>query len=207
MNKLIVVANTKGGCGKSTLVMCLAAEASARNIDVVLVDADPTSILKFWAGKRKINCVHVASTLNVSELLIKLKTENPNSLILVDTGGFDSKAARSAIVTENVNTVIFPVKTSPLDLFVTRQFLQEALPYLKNANCVGVVMEADHLQSAATEILKAKDVLSSFGIKPIQAFTVKRKEYRKNFLRGGDHLVNEKAKKEVSDIFDELVNL
>ncbi|MGF1871992.1 ParA family protein [Photobacterium indicum] len=204
MNKLIVVGNTKGGCGKSTLVMSLAAEAAVRNQNVIIVDADPTSVLKFWCSVRGLECVHIASTLNISDILSDLKLNNPDAIILVDTGGFDSKAARSAITAKCTDIVIFPVKTSPVDLFVTRLFLKEALPYLKHVKSVGVIMEADHLQSSTPEILAAKDLLRKFGVTPLNFFTVKRKEYRKNFMKGGDHLVNEKAKLEVAAIYDEL---
>ncbi|EGU31265.1 plasmid partition protein ParA-like protein [Vibrio ichthyoenteri ATCC 700023] len=204
MNGLIVVGNTKGGCGKSTLVMSLIAEAESRHQKVLVVDADPTSVLKYWCSRRNVECLHIASTLNISEYLSKLKSEHPHSIIMVDTGGFDSVAARSAITTNDVDIVIFPVKTSPVDLFVTKQFLNEALSYLSHTNPIGVLMEADHLQNATSDILAAKELLSSFGIKPLENFTIKRKIYRENFIKGGDHLKNEKAKKEVAGIYDEL---
>ncbi|MCD9492595.1 AAA family ATPase [Photobacterium phosphoreum] len=207
MNKLIVVGNTKGGCGKSTLVMSLAAEASRRDNKVVIVDADPTSVLKYWCSVRGVECIHVASTLNISSLLIELKTKHQTALIIVDTGGFDSKAARSAITAKCVDIVIFPVKTSPLDLFVTRQFLKEALPYLNHVKPLGVIMEADHLQNATGDILAAKDLLRNFGVEPLKNFTIKRKVYRENFMKGGDHLKNEKARNEVAAIYDELRNI
>lgn len=207
MHKLIVVGNTKGGCGKSTLVMALTAEAERRKQKVITVDADPTSVLKFWASVRGIDCKHVASTLNIADYLDALKIDNKDSLIIVDTGGFDSKAARSALTAKCTDIVIFPVKTSPIDLFVVRQFLKEAMPYIKHINPLAVLMEADHLQSAADDILSAKKVLEGFGVKPLNNFTVKRKVYRENFTRGGDHLGNIKAKNEVSCIYDELVGV
>ncbi len=115
MNKLVVVGNVKGGCGKSTLVMSLAAEAERRGQSIILIDADPTSVLKYWCSVRDIECIHVASTLNIADLLEQTKVKHSNSLIVVDTGGFDSKAARSAITAKCVDKVIFPVKTSPID--------------------------------------------------------------------------------------------
>ncbi|TLS72752.1 division plane positioning ATPase MipZ [Photobacterium damselae] len=204
MNKLVVVGNVKGGCGKSTLVMSLAAEAERRGQSIILIDADPTSVLKYWCSVRNIECIHVASTLNIADLLEQTKVKHSNSLIVVDTGGFDSKAARSAITAKCVDMVIFPVKTSPIDLFVTRQFLKEALPYLQRVNPVGVLMEADHLQTATADILAAKDLLSKFGIMPLMNYTIKRKAYRKNFIKGGDHLTDKNAKAEVSAIYDEI---
>lgn len=184
--------------------MSLIAEAESRDQDVLVVDADPTSVLKYWCSRRNVKCLHIASTLNISEYLSKLKSEYPNHLIIVDTGGFDSVAARSAITTNDVDIVVFPVKTSPVDLFVTNQFLNEALNYLSHTNPVGIIMEADHLQNAASDILAAKELLRNFGIEPLKNFTVKRKIYRENFIKGGDHMKNEKAKQEVAGIYDEL---
>ncbi len=46
---LITIAGTKGGSGKTTTAVCLAQEAAARGIDVLLLDLDPQGTATDWA--------------------------------------------------------------------------------------------------------------------------------------------------------------
>ncbi len=45
---IVAIAGQKGGAGKSTLAICLAAEAMARGRKVLLVDADPQGTSRMW---------------------------------------------------------------------------------------------------------------------------------------------------------------
>src|ERR1700690_3459252 len=46
--KIITVINAKGGCGKSTLAMNLAAALADRGHDTLLIDMDPQAQLSQW---------------------------------------------------------------------------------------------------------------------------------------------------------------
>ena len=49
MNHVIAVAQRKGGVGKTTLSVCVAAELQSRGAEVALIDADPQRSACQWA--------------------------------------------------------------------------------------------------------------------------------------------------------------
>ncbi|MFC6627554.1 ParA family protein [Sphingomonas yabuuchiae] len=48
----IVVANPKGGAGKTTLTFVLAGELARSGASVAVIDADPNAIIAKWGAKR-----------------------------------------------------------------------------------------------------------------------------------------------------------
>lgn len=212
MNKTIVISNVKGGSGKSTLCMSLAAYAESIGKSVIVVDGDATGVTKFWADRRasdNVKVYHLPSNLDISHELDKIRKKNSDSLILVDCGGFDNIAMRSAVGCEATDLVVITSKCSTIDLFVARPFLMETVEFLKDkaTRIVGCFMENDALPSKAKKILEAKEAMQGFGVTPINNFTVKRDAYRDHFLHGGDALVDPKAKAEIQKIFEELLEV
>ncbi|HIF9315441.1 TPA: AAA family ATPase [Photobacterium damselae] len=210
MNKLVVVCNAKGGSGKSTLCISLSAYAESVNQRVILVDGDPTGVSKWWCERRgsdNVTAIHLPSDKDISFELAKIKKKNQDALIIVDCGGFDNIAMRTAVAADVTDLVVITTKCSPIDLLVARPFIVEALNYLgeRAGKVVGVMMESDALPSMTPKILEAKAALSGFGVTVLNNFTVKRDAYRNSFLKGGDALKDPKAKAEISAIYNEIM--
>lgn len=63
---LIAIAGTKGGSGKTTTAVCLAQEASARGLDVLLLDLDPQGTANDWAPEL---CKHLPGAKSAKTLM------------------------------------------------------------------------------------------------------------------------------------------
>jgi len=81
MSEIIAIANQKGGVGKTTTAVNLAASLAKRGKKVLLVDADPqtnaTTSLGFNRNDYEYNVYHVMIGIKeVSEVILKTKTKN-----------------------------------------------------------------------------------------------------------------------------------
>ena len=56
---IIALTGQKGGIGKSTTAVCLAAAAMQRGLRVLLVDADPQGTVRTWGDVAGEAVVHV----------------------------------------------------------------------------------------------------------------------------------------------------
>ena len=115
MSFVIVLATSKGGAGKTTLALCLAAHWHNMGMKVAIIDADPQgSIIKSYDPDGPMGCISVFSDpeITISDT-IKEKRQGFD-LLIVDTGGFSNQTAAMAIV--NADLVLIPSKTSALDI-------------------------------------------------------------------------------------------
>lgn len=96
---LVLVANEKGGVGKTTIAVNLAAMCVLAGKETLLVDTDKQESASAWAGVRHENEVEptvtcVAKTGKVGYDLAKLKEKF--DVVIVDAGGRDSIEMRQA---------------------------------------------------------------------------------------------------------------
>ncbi|WP_431860100.1 division plane positioning ATPase MipZ [Azospirillum sp.] len=118
---IILVGNEKGGAGKTTNAVNIAAMAVADGLDTILVDADPRqhSAAK-WAEQRKefhpeaplVRCV----TVTGKDIRPELKDfANRYQVVVVDTGAQDSPELRAAATIAQV--LLVPTPPDPLELW------------------------------------------------------------------------------------------
>ena len=213
MNKLIVIGTVKGGAGKTTLLTHLAALAERKGQQVLIVDCDPTGASKIWCGLRKsknIDVLHYGADKDLSRQLEILRDQYQDRLILVDCGGFDSRAMRTSVTSSVTDMVIIPSKTSALDLVVARPFILETVKALSGKRAVlrGCMSEADARPNMAGKILAAKGVFEQFGVTTLDCFVYRREAYKDYFLQGGDALSHDKkALNDIELIWNEIKEL
>ena len=113
---VVSICSTKGGVGKTTLVICLADAFARQGGSVVILDADPNGHVAAWremAGEETT----VDVIPGVTEDTIQAHIEDVSrrySIVLIDLEGAASQAVTYAIAWSDL--VLIPTKTSGMDL-------------------------------------------------------------------------------------------
>jgi chromosome partitioning protein len=115
---LILVANEKGGVGKTTIAVNLAAMCVLAGKETLLVDTDRQESSSSWAAMRHENSVVppvtcVAKTGKVGYDLANLKAKF--DVLIVDAGGRDSLEMRQSLAV--CDTCVIPIRPAQFDLW------------------------------------------------------------------------------------------
>ena len=107
----IAVSNVKGGVGKTTTAVYLAAVAAERGDDVLLVDADPHASSAIWLEERPIDGVTVVEAPSERTLVRALRNED--ALVVIDTPPGDERLVRAAI--DAADSVVIPTRAGGVE--------------------------------------------------------------------------------------------
>lgn len=130
MQKIIVL-NTKGGCGKSTLATNLAAYYAANGHQTSLMDYDPQGSSMRWLSKRDetrppINGVDAAGRSASVTRSWQLRVSTQTERLVVDTpAGLDPQ--RLTEITRKAHAVLIPVMPSDIDIHATSRCIADLL--------------------------------------------------------------------------------
>jgi chromosome partitioning protein len=122
--KVLTVASTKGGSGKTTIVMALAGTLAGEGLRVAVVDADPNHAYASWAeGAYEGAAVTVRAEADEAKLAEAIDELAPEAdLVLVDTAGFGNRAALLAMTA--ADAVLVPCTSSRADIEQAAKTLQ-----------------------------------------------------------------------------------
>lgn len=121
--RTVLVANRKGGCGKSTVATTLAAAFAANAASVALADADPQKSALHWLKQRPADAARVAGLDWTHKGDIG---DAPKGLdwLVVDAPGALKGDRAEALIAES-DALVLPVLPSSFDADSTRRFLRE----------------------------------------------------------------------------------
>jgi chromosome partitioning protein len=119
---VIVVANPKGGVGKSTLSTNIAGYFASSGHAVMLGDADRQQSSRLWLGLRPA-AARPISTWDISADMIAKPPKGITHVVLDTPAGLHGW--RFNDVLKMADKVIVPLQPSVFDIFATRAFLDE----------------------------------------------------------------------------------
>ena len=124
VGKVLTVASTKGGAGKTTLVMALAGTLAGEGLRVAVIDADPNRAYASWSESAYEGApVAVRAEADEARLAEAIDAlASVSDLVLVDTAGFGNRAALLAIAA--ADAVLVPCTPSRADVEQAARTLQ-----------------------------------------------------------------------------------
>jgi chromosome partitioning protein len=149
----LVVANPKGGSGKTTLATNVAGWLAGRKQRVVLADFDPLRAATEWLGRRPPLFPAIAGwTPNGAKR--ELKGELPQWLVIDTPAELHGENLRDAM--RRADILLIPVSPSAFDMGATRHFLDQISEYKavkKGDIAIGLVaMRVDSRTNSAGEL-------------------------------------------------------
>ncbi len=148
---VVVIANPKGGVGKSTLATNVAGYFAAQGHAVMLGDVDRQQSSRLWLGLRPPHARPIASW-NVTSDQIAKPPKGTTHVVLDTPAGLHGK--RLTEVLKIADHVIVPLQPSIFDIFATRSFLDELAAHRRSGHVrVGIVgMRVDARTIAADKL-------------------------------------------------------
>ena len=155
--QVIAIVSQKGGVGKSTLAVHLAAEASTQGRRVLLLDLDPQGSAMEWASRRgdRPPDVSGANPASIGKEIDKARSEDYD-LVLVDTAPHADHAALQAA--RSADLVAIPCRPSTFDIAAISATLD--LCKLANKQAL-VILNAAPIRSRVTA--EAEEAIAEKG--------------------------------------------
>lgn len=213
--KILVTANQKGGCGKTTVAMQIGGTLGRTGHRVLIVDADPQGTATRWAASATDENPFPAHVAGLAAAGGKVHREIKKYLdsydyILVDCPpAVESAVPQSALLVADIALV--PIIPSPADLWAatgTRGLIERAIEINPALQARLVVNMLQSNTSMSKEVL---EVLEDFGIPLTEAKLHLRTAYRQAAVFGGTvHDLGRdaaKAVREVETLVQEILDL
>ena len=207
---VISVCSTKGGVGKTTLVMCLADAFARQGGSTAIVDGDPNGHVATWRERAGDECqVGVISQPDETKIQdVIADAAAKYALVFVDLEGAASQAVTYAIAESDL--VLIPTKISGMDLqevFRTYEVVKRAEKMLKRTIPARVVFtQMSPLQSRVAS--HARGEIQANNIPVLKTEIIQRAAYQSIHFTGAtpSHADGDpKAKREIAAALAEII--
>ena len=165
--KSIMVINSKGGSGKTTIAVNLAAYCAQKGYETHLVDLDPQGSSTQWLKERPLNKSKIRGSTKFQKPLKK----NKNTVVIYDVPAAVYGSKLDTYI-KKADMIVVPVMPSPIDMKAAGDFLvslRSMGPVIRNKIKVGLVANRAR---AHTNIFLELDsyLVKEKGLKYVTAF-------------------------------------
>jgi chromosome partitioning protein len=210
---IILIGGEKGGTGKTTLAVNLAARRALQGRDVLLIDTDVQASASYWAQSRdesgvrpRVACIQKFGKglqTEVRDLAARYQD------LIIDAGGRDSVELRAALVV--AERVFVPIQPSQFDIWTLGR-MDDLVKTAQGFNPdlrAGVVISRASTNPSVSEVAEAQSLLADFEhLRLVPAVVRDRIAYRKAAREGlgVEELkpADPKAVEEVRVLFEEV---
>jgi len=177
------VINQKGGAGKTTLAMNLAA-GLARRADTVVIDLDPQGSSRQWAS---LGSAPFPATVKQIAGKWDARTLHQNyrvyrHMVLDCPPSIDSHASLQAL--RACDVALIPVLPSPVDLWASLRLPQEIEEARKANSSLKAYLVLNQLEPRSALSAAMHEALAEFGVPVLRATIRRRAAYRSAALEG-----------------------
>ena len=155
---IVVVANPKGGVGKSTMATQMAGYFASRGRSVMLGDADRQQSSRLWLGLRP-GAARPISTWDIGKGNIARPPKGTTHVVLDTPAGMHGSMFKEVL--QLADKVVVPLQPSIFDIYATRAFLDQLAASRQSSKVqVGIVgMRVDARTIAADKLHEFVDSL------------------------------------------------
>jgi len=205
------VANQKGGTGKTTLSMNLAAGLSKRG-RTLIIDADPQGSASQWAGLSPDERPFPVAVISIASNLpreIKRMREDYQYLVIDCPPTLETGVAQAAMTVSD--KVLIPILPSPVDLWASVR-LAEAIEQVKIYNDeLKPYILVNQLEPRNAMSRGMRQALDEFDIPALDGCVRRRAVYRNSALEGSSVYCmgkrGELAAQEIDALIEEMLKL
>jgi len=157
---VIVIANPKGGAGKSTLSTNVAGFLASQGHAVMLGDADIQQSSRLWLSLRPDTVTRITTWELQADLVLTAKPPKGTTHVVIDTpGGLDGWRFKEVL--GRADKIMVPIMPSIFDMYAAQNFLTKLREITRHSRCkVGVVgMRVDERTLAASKLREFMETL------------------------------------------------
>lgn len=150
---VIVIANPKGGSGKSTLSTNVAGFFASRGNAVMLGDADVQQSSKLWLDLRPPGATKIATWELQADLVLTAKPPRGTTHVVIDTPG-GLGGWRFKEVVSRADKLLIPIMPSIFDMYAAQAFITQVREITKTTKTkLGIIgMRVDERTIAASKL-------------------------------------------------------